>query len=251
MNEDGGFTYSILGKMSSTEHPVIASRSSKIKLINAAAEAINNAPSDKPVTIVSVGSSNLLPEQLIHNQLADDKKSNIRWRCIDPGYARSLTTAEGFNIAKEARLEFGRGKGDARAFSTSSAYLSKTENGIRLIDADKKGSIVVLSIDPPTILPGQLERIPPSLREKGFALQGKVLPEEDLKKANMILITLANNDATGVEMLNASYSSDTSDTSDTSYTTTTIKCHPDKDGKYEFVFGGMCRPPLRLLLLRG
>ncbi len=234
-NSDGNFTHSEIRSMQSIEHPHIASRSSKIKIINEAANIIESMPADKPVTVVSMGSGALLTEHLIHDQLTEERKENVKWRCIDTNYAKSTANAEQFKIAAAARSEFGQDKKDARAFSTADTYLSKTENGQKLVDIDKKGSVLILSIDPPTPLPDSLSGVSEETKEAGFFLVGKIVPKEEIKKANMVLLTLANNtpeEAAALKKYDAVFSDRCN------FSNAAVKCYLDKNGELKLDFAG-------------
>jgi len=234
-NKDGQFTYSNLEDLETTEHSTLASRSSKVQMVNMAADTINAFSPGRPVTFISVGSGHLLSEELIHRQLSEEKKKDIRWRCIDPIYLPHGISHGIFTKGKNARIQFGKNK-DAKAFSSSQAYLSKQEHGESIADGDKKSDVVVFVNDPPSILPKDYERMSALLREEGFLIRGKTIEENEIKKANAILLTVAPNEQKYTQQLKG-LSEDLSRGGIT-FSANMIKCLPQSDGTYEYIAGG-------------
>jgi len=71
-NKDGQFTYSNLEDLETTEHSTLASRSSKVQMVNMAADTINAFSPGRPVTFISVGSGHLqhFPNELDRTSVA-------------------------------------------------------------------------------------------------------------------------------------------------------------------------------------
>jgi hypothetical protein len=160
-----------------------AKKSEKIDFINQVADRINAMPSDRPVTVVSLGSSALLVEELIFKQLSNEHQKQIQFRLIDTVYTQG---EPGFAAMQDARNTFKQGK-KSKPFTTSSAYLSKEVNGKRLADSDQEdGPVFVLSVNPPTILDER--KIDPELLSEGLVVQGFIIPIEFSHKANAVVL---------------------------------------------------------------
>jgi hypothetical protein len=237
-NIDGHFTYSNIGELVSTEHPILASRSSKIQMINEVADTINRLPDNKPITIISLGSGYLAPEQLLHEQLTTAKHQVVRWRLIDPVYAPSGNKLRSEKSLK-VRQQFGTGKKDARAFTSTQVYLTKIEKGRLLSDADKKGSVIVLTIDPPTALPSheaELQKMFPNDIGNLIKTCGRAVREDEINKANVILLNFCDK-KDKVILTQLDNLAENLEHGSSSLSSTAMKCFPRKDGAYGFIVG--------------
>ncbi len=146
-------------------HPQIASDESRVHTINNVLNWVHQSfdPDQAiPLTLISIGSGNLLMEQMIHLNLVKMgvPEQYIRWYCIDTSYRKDLDKNTGmFESFRKSRESFSENKDKdyARYYSTVNAYLSKSIGSGKLcVQARANTHILLLTFDPPTPLQGSL-----------------------------------------------------------------------------------------------
>ncbi len=216
----------IMGNLSWVENDEVASLNSRIDFINRTVSTIiETMPSQEtPITLVSLGSGGLLTEYFIHQQLKTSGYQDINWRIIDADYKNGGL--------EDSRKEFrATVAGKVKAFTAEQAYLNKSpeENGEKLATSDKqRGAVVVLSINPPTILSSETAIDSSCISLRGSALQ-------DASKANAIYLMAAVYSAkeTVINGMNQMYSDIQIVTSDS-----LLKYSVNRQGNYEVSFSG-------------
>jgi len=172
----------IMGKLSWIENEQVASLNSRVDFINKTVSTIlaTMPAHERSITLVSLGSGGLLTEYFIHQQLKKAGYQDINWRIIDADYQNG-----GF---EDNRKEFREKVTDkVKAFTAEQAYLNKSsdEFGEKLAAGDKhRGAVVVLSINPPTILSSEIP-----IDSSYITLRGSAI--KDASKANAIYLIAA------------------------------------------------------------
>lgn len=166
------------------ENDKIASLDERITFINKVTDEIfHTIPSkDMLITLISLGSGGLLTEAYIHQQLKQAGYKHIAWRMIDVFYSDKIFQ----KALKQFRTVV---EDNCRAFTTEQAYFNKAIGQGSLVEDDKiRGEIIVLSINPPTLLED------PAGQQSGSAgtLLFAGMPQSDHSKANAIFLLLAN-----------------------------------------------------------
>jgi hypothetical protein len=161
-------------------HCSVATQAEKIDLINQVAGRINALPSDRPITIVSLGSAELLVEDLIFKQLSAEHQKQVRFRLIDPDYAKGRPN---YQTYKTPTKIFGRDK-EAEKYVTSTTYLASAINGKHIADSDHKaGPVIILSVNPPSSW-----GLDPEEKKGKLELGGVPYSPSSIGKANAIYI---------------------------------------------------------------
>jgi hypothetical protein len=202
-----------------------ATQSEKVEFINQVAGRINAMPSDQITTIVSLGSSALLVEDLIFKQLSAEHQKNTQFRLIDPDYMQDRPFYEWYT---KAIGDFSSSK-KAKPFVTSTDYLSKVVDGKRLADTDREqGPVFILSVNPPSKL-GQLD---PRMLSECLLVRGVSYPPRMIDKANAVLLRITDSSerlrlaAQKLDSFRTHYLSD--------YEIMSMICYPDQQDKLHF-----------------
>lgn len=180
LNQDSQCNSRCMGHLSWVENEHVASLNGRIDFINKVTSyIIETIPvRDTLITLISLCSGGLLTEFLINEQLKNSGYKDLNWIVIDPDYQN--------NGYEQCRKEFKeRVDNKVMAFTTEQAYLKKSLGHSGLAENDKnRGAIVVLSIDPPTVLSGSSAEV--SYDPDCMLLRGR--PVEDVRKANGIYL---------------------------------------------------------------
>jgi hypothetical protein len=205
-------------------HCTAATQKNKVELINVVAARINALPTDRPITIISLGSGGLLVEDLIFKQLSLAHQKQVRFRVIDPDYLKGRPQYQEYNAA----IKSFKADKEAVKYVTSTTYLAAQLNGKRLAGSDQQeGPVIILAVNPPTQWGGDTTDT-----EERLALRGIPYSSESIDKANAILVELVtksehlNAAAQNIERLKKGYILDCHNSA--------MICSADQKGDFHF-----------------